>query len=285
MDLETPNTVAPLAISCRIHMESPRTTEINHVVISAHEKYIDGWGDRLRYGVEDDTGRFRKYVQAFRDFPRARYWDLPPSEEAYWMAHGGASKEADSPFLSYCALPSSKHQNTSSTIELNWNPSVWTRNYDELVQYVAEIVRDQPIAQGYVSHGFSQVNRNHAHHAKWAAAMRFHGIDLDERIVYIHATRGLKSPAWVTIVGDRFLEKLGGRTALKFRSSDIDVLELGRAVLIRAGESPTLGDQNAGDRTPLLREVAEVLKPARFYGHIPVPGPFMEWYARFDQPA
>jgi hypothetical protein len=94
---------------------------------------------------------------------------------------------------------------------------------------------------------------------------------------------------WLTLLGPELLGELGGIAKVRkaFSGEDaISVMPLGHGALIRAGESPQLGDRNRGDNLPLYRKVGSYLKDFRGDQEIELDG-FSEeasekWLARFD---
>ena len=94
---------------------------------------------------------------------------------------------------------------------------------------------------------------------------------------------------WLTLLGPELLRKLGGITKVRRAFSDdkaISVMPLADGALIRAGESPQLGDRNRRDDLPLYRKVGSFLKDYRGHQEIELYGLTLEeseaWLERFD---
>lgn len=94
---------------------------------------------------------------------------------------------------------------------------------------------------------------------------------------------------WLTLLGPGLLRSLGGITAVRRSFADddeISVITLGRAAIIKAGESPQLGDRNRKDDLPVYRRVGSFLRDYRGDQEIELDGLTLEeseqWLARFD---
>ncbi len=96
-------------------------------------------------------------------------------------------------------------------------------------------------------------------------AKRFRGLEID--FPFIHAIFLEEKPAikginWLTILGETWVTKLGGATALRARlSNEIAFHPYAGGVVIQAGDKPLFGDVNASEPMPRYEEVARALKP------------------------
>jgi hypothetical protein len=106
--------------------------------------------------------------------------------------------------------------------------------------------------------------------------------------------QGLKSAGWLTLVGRRLLDTLGGEEALaRALPAEVTVHTLPFGVLIQAGPRPLLGDVNRREDLPLYRAVGRVLAPVRSRAHPAYlyksaaegedHGWTEQWLARFDK--
>lgn len=79
---------------------------------------------------------------------------------------------------------------------------------------------------------------------------RFRGVEIaaSERLAYL-AERGVPSVNWLTFVGESHLERLGGEAKLATDLESVsEVRRLAHGVVVKTGESPTLGDANRGNQ-------------------------------------
>lgn len=135
---------------------------------------------------------------------------------------------------------------------------------------------------------------------EYALAQRFPGVIVDSlgTLEGHNATEGIKSACWYTILGNHWIDKIGGETALKCLISDtpeITRLPYDNGVILKAGEKPpALGEINTEELPPLLVKINQVIRPIRQDGHNGLHFYSMEenhqfdkessmkWYARFD---
>jgi hypothetical protein len=76
----------------------------------------------------------------------------------------------------------------------------------------------------------------------------------------------VKRVSWLTLLGGRIVRQLGGLEALTSAFSATPAIRVhptGDGVLIQAGDAPVVGDLGQHDLSPLYRDVAAVIRPAR----------------------
>ena len=122
-------------------------------------------------------------------------------------------------------------------------------------------------------------------------AMRFSGVEVEDEGggTAISCTDCIKGVNWLTLLAWSFVERLGGKAALRAKLSEaIELHDLPAGLMIQAGPSPGLGDVNAGERLPLYREVHRALTSIRSFDHCPFGGRAFglnatrRWMSRFD---
>ncbi|MDR0806738.1 MAG: DUF3396 domain-containing protein [Enterobacteriaceae bacterium] len=136
---------------------------------------------------------------------------------------------------------------------------------------------------------------------EYALAQRFSGVMVDSIGILEggHAVDGIKGACWYTILGNPWLEKLGGEDRLKRYikdTPDITLLPYNNGMIIKAGElPPSLGEINTEELPPLLVKVNQIIKPIRLKKDRSLHFYSMEenlqfdeestakWYARFDE--
>lgn len=99
-------------------------------------------------------------------------------------------------------------------------------------------------------------------------ALRHPGYDLpSNRGTSFFLGQRVRGASWITWLGPGLTALLGGIFALRKQLREpIELEELTKGVMIRAGLVPELGDVNRKISTPLLRKVAAVLEPITFFG-------------------
>ncbi|MER0240433.1 type VI immunity family protein [Fulvimarina sp. MAC8] len=128
---------------------------------------------------------------------------------------------------------------------------------------------------------------------------RFPGLDYMDTAQFNLVTggaRGIRGVNWLTILGETYVDELGGEAAITMglgSQAEITVHRFNGGVLIRSGDLPSLGDVNAGRFPEAYRPAAGLVKPIRFEdysrkGYFRVPPPLdevdetLKWVRRFD---
>ncbi len=136
---------------------------------------------------------------------------------------------------------------------------------------------------------------------EYRLAQRFPGVMVDSlgTLEGGEAVEGLKGPCWYTILGNLWLEKLGGAEKLALRlknTPEIELLPYNGGLILKAGElPPALGEAKTEELPPLLVKVNQLIKPIRYDGHNGLhfysehenfqfeEESSMAWFARFDE--
>ncbi len=136
---------------------------------------------------------------------------------------------------------------------------------------------------------------------EYALAQRFPGVMVDSigTLEGTGAPIGLKGACWYTILGNPWLEKLGGAEKLAHRlkkTPEIELLPYNSGLILKAGAlPPALGETKTEELPPLLVKVNQMIKPVRFNGSRSLhfysehenfqfdKESTMQWYRRFDE--
>jgi hypothetical protein len=116
-------------------------------------------------------------------------------------------------------------------------------------------------------------------------------LEADHPVSHVHYLKnGIKGVNWVTVLGEKWISRLGGLPALRKELGEpFRLHEYPGGVLIQAGPRPQLGDVNRQIAIDEYRRLAQVLKPIRVTDHksFPAWSGFDEqrtqaWLARFE---
>ncbi|CRY56883.1 Uncharacterized protein conserved in bacteria [Yersinia intermedia] len=136
---------------------------------------------------------------------------------------------------------------------------------------------------------------------EFALAQRFSGVMVDSigTLEGSGAAISLKGACWYTILGDPWLEKLGGIEKLKHslaNTPEISLLPYNSGIILKAGQlPPSLGEIKTEGLPPLLVKVNQLIQPVRFnesrslhfyseYENLQFDKEStMKWYRRFDE--
>ena len=100
---------------------------------------------------------------------------------------------------------------------------------------------------------------------------RFPGLEVENfAISSIHTDKGIKGINWLTLLGDPWVQKIGGLDYLRIRlGDDFKITPYEGGLMIQAGPKPQIGDADA-DRWPKhYVTLAKVLKPIQIKEHYP----------------
>ena len=92
---------------------------------------------------------------------------------------------------------------------------------------------------------------------------RFPGLEVDMPVEHtLHLQDGIKGVNWLTVLSNTFLERLGGREALRACLEDaFPFLEYTGGAIIQAGPHPQLGDLEQGNVPAHYRTLYHLLRP------------------------
>jgi hypothetical protein len=126
-----------------------------------------------------------------------------------------------------------------------------------------------------------------------ALAARFRGLEVDlppSHSIYLSQEGRIKGINWLTILGDKWIDQLGGTPTLtNALGSGIPQHRFKTGVVIQAGPRPLFGDTHKQEPMPHYQQVARALKPIRIASVRAISTPFGfdrdrsdAWLARFD---
>jgi hypothetical protein len=99
-------------------------------------------------------------------------------------------------------------------------------------------------------------------------AMKHHGYDLPTTLdVATELGQRSRGARWLTLLSGGLVGKLGGEDALKARlAGGVGVVSGARGVMLRAGQTPEIGDANRNQTTPLVASVAHAIEAVTLFG-------------------
>lgn len=158
------------------------------------------------------------------------------------------------------------------------------------------------VESGYAGLSFSLPQEFHRMFPyEYLLAQRFPGVMVDSigMLEGGDAVEGIKGACWYTILGNPWIEKLGGSPFLNRMVADtpeIVILPYNQGLILQAGQQPPeLGEINDEGLPSLLVKVNQIIRPIRqdgpnslhFYSlednHQFNKESSMKWYARFDE--
>lgn len=142
-------------------------------------------------------------------------------------------------------------------------------NVNDFVRKICSMAAKLSCAYGYASPGlqWAELFRELAMKQARPIAMRHFGLDMQDNVNgRADIDSNVRGARWITFLGPELLARIGGPKVLHSRfSRSITVEDIGRSIMIRAGEQPELGDTTHKIGTPMLREIAGVLEPITIF--------------------
>lgn len=168
----------------------------------------------------------------------------------------------------------------------DWNP-------DDLLALALELGHQAPIrcgVGGWLARWNREIERTSFKQIHlWCR--RYLGLDVQvpDQMAY-HVRQALPSVSWITLIGESLVPTLEDAVDLEGLPDDVSVMRLKRALLIRAGEAPTLGDSNSLEYPSAMSAVSKRLEPMIIAEPPPFPegfgsnGETTAWTHRFASP-
>jgi hypothetical protein len=184
-----------------------------------------------------------------------------------------SSHGAEAPNFQFCFVgkPKQGFPNSNSLLQMIFPiEMVGADRVDEFFQAILSLSKNLSFHSGYCSPSLLYPPNQpcEAYQELCNLALRHPGYDVAENMLAAWTMAGkIRGARWVTLLGTKPLEALGGKEFLRKKFDDsISIIEIGDGVLIRAGQSPELGDVDKQVDTPLLRSLAEALRPVSHFG-------------------
>jgi len=100
-----------------------------------------------------------------------------------------------------------------------------------------------------------------------------HSLAMELHKAHSNINEGIKGGSWITILSNRWVDKLGGITELeKSLKKPLSLHSYNGGVLLLSGNRPEVGDVNLDIDTPNYKKVAKILKPIRLNFHPAIHG-------------
>ncbi|QNK34745.1 DUF3396 domain-containing protein [Serratia sp. JUb9] len=235
---------------------------------------------------------------------RQQLLELTEEETASWYL-GGAEKDYQASDYSVLVMNTRifHNDNDRSVIKLTF-PLSLLRESEGKVRYQSWLMwlcDTFSVESGYAGLSFIlPYAREKMFPYEYALAQRFPGVMVDSigTLEGTGAAISLKGACWYTILGNPWLEKLGGVKTLAHRlakTPEIELLPYNSGIILKAGAlPPALGETKTEELPPLLVKVNQMIKPVRFNGSRSLhfysehnnfqfdKESTMKWYRRFD---
>jgi hypothetical protein len=260
--------VVRIALICDLYFEHGFDLEVRERIGRCFEEYRARYGSGLRLvGLPPEPRHPRRIdaarIQTFRDW-------LGGGKAAYdWYTHwhGGRNMQEasdyqftvmavddESPDMSYMTMVAPVERASDGAGEF-------------LAMCLAACSTLKPDS-GYGGYGFVRSvdvgTMDQAEPLIYSLARRFPGAEVDPGGYRMYTREGVKGDNWLTVLGSRWIDRIGGLTALRGALGPEFVFhEYDGGLVIQAGARPQMGDSNRKIWPKLYPDLARVLKPIR----------------------
>jgi hypothetical protein len=275
-----------IGIGASLYFETPDADAVlqhRKIVIDIAERYRSITDGRLQYAVHPGTELL--HPVSSKNLPDLKLLaETHPIDTAFAVAFSDQGNRASSPEIGFTSLVNQywderpdSFERSYSYLRFDFTLPWWQKNKSALMDLYLHAADSLNAEQGYI--GFSwalptDIGAQAAYEEReFELSKLFYGLDVEKPfwMTGSHADsksliHGLRSPSWMTWVGSRFLEKLGGASALRshLESEEINILSRGNGVLIRAGKDPQLFPVEDGLPVAMMN-IARILKPVRVH--------------------
>lgn len=292
--------VVKLGLIVTLYFKEGYTLENKQKVMECFTRFHKEFGSHLKGHYSE---RYKKLVTGSFEKTHDNVLSSEPNEQYHWhLSSAPNAKEAGDYSLSILNSFEIHGDKKRSHIKLvvPWavlNEPKGSERYQEWLVYLCNQVKAE---HGYG--GLSSILPYDYHSympTEFQLAQQFSGLEVDSmpHASSLELLDYIKGVNWFTVLGNIYVERLGGEDAIRHALSgcgDIEISNYDHGLIIRAGQYPELGASEDGP-PPAYVAVNKVIKPVRIpnpdqlHSYSPYGDCFDEestarWYARFDQP-
>ena len=251
------------------------TRPAREAVTEAAESYLRTFQPFLKWAKHPRTAHIHAIDKGKVPFPRD--W-LPQHEDGKaWEFgfHGGETSEAASEFQVNAFGSDSNKRDKVGFFQI-YLPLTWFAEQPGIFQdFVLSFAKRLRPLSGYAGIGVLESLDIYAQEPFQATvkqiADRFPGLEMDNPAVSsLHTGKGIKGVNWLTILGDHWVQEIGGLDYLRVRlGEDFKLTPYEGGLMIQAGPKPQIGDAAANLWPSHYVTLAKVLKPIQIKDHYP----------------
>ncbi|EIU7556869.1 DUF3396 domain-containing protein [Providencia rettgeri] len=261
-------TIVQVGLTALFYIDECWKPEKREALANAVERFIDEFGDKLKWGFIDDINKPEKFVKGDKLSRMKRLADLEDdSADLLWSSEFYLDFVGDYQINAFSPAGWYEHVHRRVSYICFFLP---TKELNEEKNTFEKLVLDfctllQPI-HGVAGLGTQQLyDDNMYQFIECDIARHFNGVDVTAHVTDRGLRDGIRSINWYTILSDEWVNKIGGGTYLKqqFMNDDIHLLPYQGGIVIKAGEWPELGWVERDPYPKLYVKVNHVLKPIR----------------------
>lgn len=289
-------TVVSVGLVATLFFEEAWTRSKREIIAMLVSNYMARFGEHLRF-AKDMKGKI--YPIAANRVPHPASW-LPSypdeGEDWYFGFHSGNSAGEAGEFT-VCGLGSDNVSKTLGYFHVSFPLNGFSDEQGGFRTYILDVCEKLKPLSGYGGLGIIEPLDVYAAEPQLALvralAERFPGLEVEARTSHsLYLRDGIKGVNWLTVLGDRWVQEMGGVDYLRLWVTEACTLyPYSGGVVIQAGAHPELGDSQA-NRWPMhYVKLAKALKKIRVKEHRPFHlgganrfdhEATMKWLNRFD---
>jgi hypothetical protein len=291
-----------LGLIITVFFRNGHTSEVRQKMVGCVDRFYKEFGDLLKKQI---NGRWVGITEKNYAKKRQEIIDSSPEEIFDWYLTSSTEDYLAPDYaISIMGKRIFHNDNNRSVIKLTFplsllNEEDGSKRYQDWLLWLCN---EFEVESGYAGISFSLPQEFHRMFPyEYSLAQRFPGVMVDSigMLEGGDAVEGIKGACWYTILGNRWVEKLGGVSFVNRMVADtpeIAILSYNQGLILQAGQQPPgLGEINDEGLPSLLVKVNQIIRPIRQDGHNSLHFYSMEdnhqfnkessmkWYARFDE--
>ena len=291
-----------LGLIITVFFRNGHTPEVRQKMVGCVDRFYKEFGDLLKKQM---NGRWVGITEKNYATKKREIIDFTPEEIFSWHLTSAAEDYLAPDYaISIMGKRIFHNENDRSVIKLTF-PLSLLKEEDGSLRYqdwLLWLCNEFEVESGYAGISFSLPQEFHRMFPyEYSLAQRFPGVMVDSigMLEGGDAVEGIKGACWYTILGNRWVEKLGGVFFVNRMVADtpeIAILSYNQGLILQAGQQPPgLGEINDEGLPSLLVKVNQIIRLIRQDGHNSLHFYSMEdnhqfnkessmkWYARFDE--
>ena len=261
-----------IGLVATMFLAEPWTQSVRDAVTEAAAEYLRQFREHLRWAKGPNTGHVRALDKGKVRFPRDWLPQHEDGESWNFGFSGGETEESASEFL-LSAMGRSRASKDSGYFQI-YLPLTWFAEHPGTFQeFVLRLAKRLRPLSGYAGIGVLEPLDVYDRQPYMATvrqiAERFPGLEVESTYVHvIHLGEGIKGVNWLTLLGERWTQQIGGLDYLRIRlGDDFKLTPYDGGVMIQAGPKPQIGDVTKSCWPQHYITLAKVLKPIQIKEH------------------
>lgn len=291
--------VVKLGVIATLYFKGGYTTDVKIAVMDCFRAFYQEFGVHLKGQIKDKHSKltpqnFEKTVEKIiRTGPHDQYeWQLTSAANIYQAEDYGISSMNSRELHG-------DHARSYIKIVLPWQfitTELGLSRYNHWINFLSSKINAE--------HGYGGLSTILPYDfdsylpMEFELAQQYLGLEVDSmpHSLTIHLIDSIKGVNWQTVLGDHFVQQLGGEDVLRqsFKGrGDVHIERYSRGLILRAGDHPQLGAIEDGAPPPYLavNKIVKSLRipaPSQLHNYSPHGNCFEKestahWYARFDR--